>query len=65
MNRTLAPGRAAAWQPPAAAGRCLHSAGMTALVSCLILIGVFALVAVSGTGLVIALYRVTGHRQAD
>jgi hypothetical protein len=65
MNRTLAPAWAAAWQPPAAAGRCLHSAGMTALVSSLILIGVFAVVAASGTGLVIALYRVTDRKQAD
>jgi NADH:ubiquinone oxidoreductase subunit K len=44
---------------------CLHSAGMTALVSSLILIAVFAAVAASGTGLVVALYRVTARKQAE
>jgi hypothetical protein len=65
MNRTLAPARAAAWQPPAPAGRCLDSAGMTALVSSLVLVGVFAVVAASGTALVVALYRMTGRRHAE
>jgi hypothetical protein len=38
---------------------------MTALVSSLILIGVFGVVAAAGIGLVIALYRVTARKQAD
>jgi len=38
---------------------------MTAFVSSLILTGVFGAVAACGTGLVIALYRAAGRRQAD
>jgi hypothetical protein len=38
---------------------------MTALVSSLILIGVFGVAAAAGIGLVIALYRATSRKQAD
>jgi hypothetical protein len=38
---------------------------MAALVSSLILIGVLGAVAASGTGLVVALYRLTARKQAD
>jgi hypothetical protein len=38
---------------------------MTALVSSLILIGVFCVVAAAGLGLVIALYRATARKHAE
>jgi hypothetical protein len=38
---------------------------MTALVSSLVLIGGLGAVAAAGTGLVIALYRATGRKEAD
>jgi len=38
---------------------------MTAVVSNLVLIGVFGGVAASGAGLVVALYRATNRKQAD
>jgi len=62
MPGAAVPGAAAAWRPCDRRPRCLHSAGMEAMLSGVVLVVAFGLVAIAGTALVVALYRVSGHR---